>query len=77
MAGLEEQTWQLVENLLDNGAKNAAVYEQATRLLEKLKALSEYQDTRDLFFRRVGKLSLKYANCPSLLGRWRAQGWIG
>jgi hypothetical protein len=49
LAAREAQTWQQVDNILENGRKIASVYDEATSLLEKLKQLAEFQDTRMLF----------------------------
>jgi hypothetical protein len=76
LAGREAQTWQQVENLLDNGRKIASVYDEATALLEKLKQLSEFQDTRDIFRTRLRRLAEKYTSRPSLIERWRKKGWV-
>jgi hypothetical protein len=76
LAKREPQAWQEVDRLLETGQKSAAVYDQATAQLEKLKQLAEFQDTRDLFFTRVRQLTEKYSSRSSLLRRWREQGWI-
>jgi hypothetical protein len=76
LAGREEQTWRKVENLLDNGRKIASVYDEATGLLEKLKQLSEFQDTCDIFQHRIRYLAEKYSARSTLMGRWRTKGWI-
>jgi ribulose bisphosphate carboxylase small subunit len=76
LAAREAQTWQQVENLLDNGRKIASVYDEATALLEKLKQLSEFQDTRDIFQQRLHQLVQKYTSRPSLIGRWKERGWV-
>ncbi len=49
LAAREAGVWQHVEVLLDTGRKIASVYDEATALLEKLKHLSEFQDTQDVF----------------------------
>lgn len=76
LATREEQTWRKVENLLDNGRKVASVYDEATGLLEKLKQLSEFQDTRDIFQDRIRYLAEKYSARSALMGRWHTKGWI-
>jgi len=76
LAAREGQVWQQVENLLDTGRKIASVYDEATALLEKLKQLAEFQDTRDSFQARLHRLAQKYASRPSLIDRWRKRGWI-
>jgi hypothetical protein len=76
LAAREAQTWQQVDTSLENGRKIASVYDEATALLEKLKQLSEFQDTRDVFQARLQKLAQKYASRPSLIGRWRQHGWV-
>jgi hypothetical protein len=76
LAAREAQTWQQVENLLDNGRKIASVYDEATALLEKLKQLSEFQDARDVFRTRLRRLAEKFSSRSSLIGRWREKGWI-
>ena len=76
LAAREEQTWKKVEDLLDNGRKIASVYDEATGLLEQLKQLSEFQDTRDIFQRRLRRLAEKYAARSALMGRWHTRGWI-
>jgi hypothetical protein len=45
-------------------------------LLEKLKQLSEFQDTRDVFQARLQKLAQKYNSRPSLIGRWKQHDWV-
>ena len=72
----EEQTWRKVEDLLDNGRKIASVYDEATGLLEKLKQLSEFQDTCDIFQHRIRYLAEKYSARSALMGRWHTKGWI-
>ena len=76
LAVLEEQTWRKVEDLLDNGRKNASVYDEATALLEKLNQLAEFQDTRDVFLSHLHWLAEKYTSRPSLISRWSKRGWI-
>jgi hypothetical protein len=76
LAGQEEQTWRQVDSLLDTGRKIASVYDEATALLEKLKQLAEFQDTRDVFQARLQRLAHKYATRPSLIDRWRKRGWV-
>jgi hypothetical protein len=72
----EPQAWQEIDHLLESGQKSAAVYDQVTMQLERLKQLLEFQDTRDLFFSRVRQLAAKYSSRTSLLKRWRELGWI-
>jgi hypothetical protein len=76
LAAGEAQVWQQVETLLDTGRKIASVYDEATELLEKLKQLSEFQDTRDVFRVRLHQLAQKYSTRPSLIGRWKKRGWV-
>jgi hypothetical protein len=76
LAAREAQVWQQVETLLDTGRKIASVYDEATALLEKLKQLSEFQDTRDVFQARLHRLAQKYASRPSLIDRWKKRGWV-
>jgi hypothetical protein len=76
LAGREAQVWQEVDQLLENGRKIASVYDEATKLLEKLQQLSEFQDTRDIFHTRVHRLAEKYASRPSLMERWQHRGWL-
>ena len=76
LAAREAGVWQQVEVLLDTGRKIASVYDEATALLEKLKQLSEFQDTRDVFQARLHQLAQKYASRPSLIDRWKKRGWV-
>lgn len=76
LAAREAQTWQQVENLLDNGRKIASVYDEATALLKQLQQLAEFQDTQDTFRTRLRRLAEKYASRPSLIDRWRKYSWI-
>ena len=76
LADHEVQVWQQVETLLDTGHKIAAVYDEATGMLEMLNQLSEFQDTRDSFQARLQKLAQKYASRPSLIDRWKKRGWV-
>lgn len=76
LAKREPQVWQEVDRLLENGQKIASVYNQATALLESLQKLSEFQDTRDIFQARVHQLAEKYGSRPSLIKRWKQQGWV-
>ena len=76
LAARETQVWQQVETLLDTGRKIASVYDEATAILEKLKQLAEFQDTRDSFQARLHHLAQKYASRPSLIDRWRKRGWV-
>ena len=76
LAKREPQVWQEVDRLLESGQKSAAVYDQATAQLEKLKQLAEFQDTRDLFFTHLQQLAQKYSSRSSLIRRWRERNWI-
>jgi hypothetical protein len=76
LAAREEQTWKKVEDLLDNRRKIAAVYDEATGLLEKLQQLSEFQGTHDIFKQRLRRLAEKYSARSALMGRWSTHGWI-
>ena len=76
LAAREAQVWQQVETLLDAGRKIASVYDEATALLEKLKLLADFLDTRDSFQARLHHLTQKYASRPSLIDRWRKRGWV-
>lgn len=76
LAAHEAQVWNQVEDLLDTGRKIASVYDEATALLEKLKQLSEFQDTREVFQARLHQLAQKYALRPSLIDRWKKRGWV-
>jgi hypothetical protein len=76
LAKREPQVWQEVNRLLETGSKTASVYGEATTLLMQLKQLSEFQDTREIFSARLHQLVEKYASRPSLIKRWREQGWI-
>jgi hypothetical protein len=76
LAAREAQVWNQVEDLLDTRRKIASVYDEATALLEKLKQLSEFQDTRDVFQARLHQLAQKYASRPSLIDRWKKRGWV-
>jgi hypothetical protein len=76
LAAREAQTWQKVETLLDTGHKIASVYDEATGLLEKLKQLSEFQDSQDVFRARLRQLAQKYSSWPSLIDRWKKRGWV-
>jgi hypothetical protein len=76
LAAREAQVWNQVEVLLDTGRKIASVYDEATALLEELKQLSEFQDTRDIFRVRLHQLAQKYALRPSLIDRWKKRGWV-
>jgi hypothetical protein len=76
LAQREAQVWKQVDDLLENGRKIASVYDEATSLLEKLKQLADFQDTRDTFFSYVRALASKYGSRPSLMDRWKKQGWL-
>jgi hypothetical protein len=76
LAAQEEQTWNRVEDLLENGRRIASVYDEATGLLEKLQQLSEFQDTRDVFQQRLRRLAEKYSARSALMSRWRVKGWV-
>jgi hypothetical protein len=76
LAAREAQVCQQVEILLDTGRKIASVYDEATVLLEKLKQLSDFQDTRDVFRVRLHRLAQKYTTRPSLIDRWKKRGWV-
>jgi hypothetical protein len=71
LAAREAQVWQQVDTLLDTGRKIASVYDEATELLEKLKQLADFQDTRDSFRAHLHRLAQKYATRPSLIDRWK------
>ncbi|MGE5222046.1 MAG: hypothetical protein ACM3PY_06395 [Omnitrophica WOR_2 bacterium] len=72
----EEQTWQQVDNLLENGRKIASVYDEATALLDKLEKLAEFQDTQPAFQARLRHFIQKYASRPSLIERWKKRNWV-
>jgi hypothetical protein len=76
LAKREPQVWQEVELLLDTGSKSASTYDQATLRLDKLKQLSEFQDTGDEFQAHIQYLASKYSARSSLISRWKARGWI-
>jgi hypothetical protein len=57
----EIPVWQEVDQLLESRRKIASVYDEATVLLEKLKQLSDFQDTRDIFYIRLEALAKKYS----------------
>ena len=76
LAQREGQIWKQVDDLLENGRKIASVYDEATGLLEKLKQLADFQDTRDTFFSNIRVLAGKYGSRPSLIGRWKQHGWL-
>ena len=75
LAAREAQVWQEVDSLLESG-KTAAIYDQATAQLDKLKQLSEFRDTRDTFQARLRALAEKYAARHSLVRRWKERGWV-
>jgi hypothetical protein len=76
LARREEQAWQQVNEIIDDGRKIASVYDHATGLLEMLKQLSEFQDTGDIFQARMQQLAQRYASRPSLIDRWKRRGWV-
>ena len=76
LAKREEQAWQQVETLLDNGRRIASVYDWATSMLEQLKQLSEFQNTQAVFQGRLNQLAEKYASRPALIERWKRQHWL-
>ncbi len=76
LAQREAQVWKQVDDLLENGRKIASVYDEATGLLEKLKQLADFQDTRDTFFSNVRVLASKYGSRSSLMDRWKKRGWL-
>jgi hypothetical protein len=76
LARREGQVWQQVNDIIDDGRKIASVYDHATGLLDRLKQLSEFQDTGDIFQARMQQLAQKYSSRPSLIDRWRRRGWV-
>jgi hypothetical protein len=76
LAAREAQVWQQVDALLGTGRKIASVYDETTALLEKLKQLADFQDTREIFEARLHILAQKYASRPSLIDRWKKRGWV-
>ena len=76
LAAREEQVWQQADTLLENGRRIASVYDEATGMLEKLKQLSEFQDTRDVFQARAQQLCQKYSTRRALIDRWKKRGWV-
>jgi len=76
LAQREPQTWNQLYDLLETGGKTASVYDQATATLEKLKQLSEFQNTPDQFSARIQDLARKYGSRPSLMDRWKKRGWL-
>lgn len=75
LAKRETQTWQEVENLLQNGY-TARNYDNATALLSKLQQLSEFQATQTNFETRVRELGERYKKRTALIERWKKRGWI-
>jgi len=76
LAARESQVWQQVDTLLANGRKIASVYDEVTAILEKLKQLSEFHDTRDVFQAHLHQLAQKNSSRPSLIDRWKKRGWV-
>jgi hypothetical protein len=76
LAAREELVWQQIDTIIANGGKIASVYNEATGLLDKLKQLSDFQNTNGKFVLRISQLAQKYASRPSLIARWKDRGWV-
>lgn len=76
LAPREAQVWQQVESLLSDGRRIAAVYDEATGILDQLRQLSEFQDTRQIFQARLQELAIRFASRRALIGRWTKRGWL-
>jgi len=76
LATREAQTWKQVDDLLAKGRKTASVYDEATRMLDKLRQLSEFEGRPADFKARLRPLAAKYASRPALIERWKRRGWV-
>jgi hypothetical protein len=76
LAARQDEAWEEVDRLLNQGRKIGSVYDDATARLKKLEQLSEFQHTEASFRRRVQELAGNYANRPALMSRWKEQGWM-
>jgi hypothetical protein len=76
LAQREEQAWEEVDHLIENGRKIASVYDKATEKLKKLAQLAEFKQTYPAFQSRIQALAEKYASRNALIGRWRREGWV-
>ncbi len=72
LAGREEATWRWVESLI--GQKQARLYDEATKLLVKLRDLDIYQNRLSKFQERFLAIKEKYTNRPALMERFRHAG---
>ncbi|RPJ49432.1 MAG: hypothetical protein EHM21_07085 [Chloroflexi bacterium] len=77
LAQREPQAWHQVETLLETGPKSGSTYDEATKMLEELEQLADFQDTRAAFFSNVQVLAARFTpSRPSLLKRWQGKGWV-
>jgi hypothetical protein len=74
LAGRGERAWQEVDTLIQQSTGNA--YDQAVRLLVKLKELAQHQGQDGAFQVRVARIEEQYARRRALMERLRRAGLV-
>ena len=74
LARTEEAIWAKIENLL--GQKRGSAYDEATKLLQELKDMSEYKRQQAGFAQRFQSICERYGKSAALTGRFRRTGLI-
>ncbi len=74
LAGQEDQTWREVDALIQRS--QAKAYEEAVRLLKKLRGLAEYQHRQSAFEERLDQIREQYSRRRALMRLLREAGLI-
>jgi hypothetical protein len=74
LAGRGERAWQEVDTLIQQSTGKA--YDQAVRLLVKLKELAQHQGQEEAFQARVARIEGQYARRSALIERLRKAGLV-
>jgi hypothetical protein len=74
LAGRGERAWQEVDTLIQQSTGKA--YDQAVRLLVKLKELAQHQGQESAFQARVARIEEQYARRRALIERLRKAGLV-
>lgn len=72
LACTEESVWAKIENLL--GQKRGSAYDEATKLLQELKDMSEYKQRQARFAQCFQSIREQYGKSAALIGRFRRTG---
>jgi hypothetical protein len=74
LAGREDEAWRKVDALIQQS--QAKPYDEAVRLLKKLKDLAEYQNRQPAFEEHLDQIRDRYSRRPALMTRLRNAGLI-